>query len=240
MSRSIAPSQKNAEHPSSSELIEFINGRLDANRSLLIESHLEDCDDCCQSLGALDSEGAINKAFQSAATGKLFGRSNDSVNSGFDLSHSSQDNRYVTLKEIDRGGMGVVVLVHDRHLDREVAMKTLRPDADSLEVRNRFAKEARIGARLNHPGIAPIHELGAFDDGRPFMAMKLVRGETLSARIEKQESLPSLLSKFVKLCECISYAHSQNVIHRDLKPQNIMVGEFGEVQVMDWAWQGSI
>jgi serine/threonine-protein kinase len=143
------------------------------------------------------------------------------------------------LGEIARGGMGAVLRGRDEDLGRDLAIKVLleRHVANPDLVR-RFVEEAQIGGQLQHPGIVPIYELGAFADRRPYFAMKLVKGRTLAElladRGEPTEGLPRLLGIFEQVCQTVAYAHARGVIHRDLKPSNIMVGGFGEVQVMDW------
>jgi len=158
---------------------------------------------------------------------------------------------YEMTHEIARGGMGVVYGARDLALDREVAIKTLLPAfAEHPEMAAQFAREARITAHLPHPGIPPVHALGTLTDGRPFLAMKLIRGRTLAAILTARwqrpmsdsasdldltmPDSPGLLQAFEQVCLAVAFAHSQGIIHRDLKPLNVMVGAFGEVQVMDW------
>jgi serine/threonine protein kinase/tetratricopeptide (TPR) repeat protein len=136
---------------------------------------------------------------------------------------------YRVFREIARGGMGRVLAAFDLALDRDVAIKVLLPGANP----DRFLRESRITARLPHPSIPPVHALGTLADGSPFLAMKLVVGRTLAAEM-KSADRPHLLRAFTQVCEAVGFAHSRGVIHRDLKPANVMVGEFGEVQVMDW------
>jgi serine/threonine-protein kinase len=135
--------------------------------------------------------------------------------------------------------MGMVLRAHDPELGRTLAIKVLLEEhAADPEMASRFLEEARITSRLQHPGVVPIHDVGRFPDGRPFFTMKLVEGRTLAAllaaRTSPAEGLQELLRAFEAVCQAIAYAHSRGVIHRDLKPANVMVGEFGEVQVMDW------
>ncbi len=147
--------------------------------------------------------------------------------------------RYDLGAKIARGGMGVVYRAHDRLLNRTVAVKVMRgrflarPD-----LMRRFLAEARISGRLQHPGIVPVYEVGTLPDGRPFIAMKLIEGQTLARllrdRAHPSEHLPHYLKVFEAICQSVAYAHQEGVIHRDLKPDNVMVGAFGEVQVMDW------
>ncbi len=147
--------------------------------------------------------------------------------------------RYTIEGEIARGGMGAIFRGHDTDLGRDIAIKVLLDShLKTPEVFERFIEEAQIGGQLQHPGIAPIYELGQFEDGRPFFSMKLVKGETLAAVLSKRQSSSDdrvrLVSVFEQICQTMSYTHSRGVIHRDLKPANVMVGMFGEVQVMDW------
>jgi serine/threonine-protein kinase len=143
------------------------------------------------------------------------------------------------LGEIARGGMGAVLRAFDPELGRELAVKVLlEKHRHDPELVRRFLEEARTHGQLQHPGVAPLHEVGRLPDGRPFFAMKLVEGRTLNQLLEGRRGpaadLPRLLKIFEQVCQAVAYAHSKGVIHRDLKPANVMVGEFGEVQVMDW------
>jgi serine/threonine-protein kinase len=147
--------------------------------------------------------------------------------------------RYQLFEVIACGGMGAVLRARDPELHRDLAVKVLlRQHLANPEMRQRFLEEARIAGQLQHPGVVPIHEIGLCDDNRPFFAMKLVEGRTLAQllaeRPSPQHDLPRFLSIFEQVCQTLAYAHSRHVIHRDLKPSNIMVGAFGEVQVMDW------
>ena len=147
--------------------------------------------------------------------------------------------RLQLLGEIARGGMGAVLKGRDPDIGRDLAVKVLlESHRDKPELIRRFIEEAQIGGQLQHPGIVPIYELGAFADRRPYFAMKLVKGRTLSSLLDERpdpaRDLPRFLSIFEAVCQTMAYAHARGVIHRDLKPSNIMVGSFGEVQVMDW------
>ncbi len=146
---------------------------------------------------------------------------------------------------IGRGGVGLVYRVADRQLGRELAVKILsRRHADEPEMVARFAAEAKICAQLQHPGIVPIHEAGVLADGRPYFTMKVVEGDTLvdllAARAEPFANWRSLLPVFAKICQTLAFVHAQGVVHGDLKPSNVMVGAFGEVQVMDWGFARAI
>ena len=141
--------------------------------------------------------------------------------------------------EIARGGMGVVIKGHDTDLGRDIAVKVLDQKlCDRMDVVQRFVEEAQIGGQLQHPGIVPVYELGLMEDERPYFTMKLVKGRTLAALIAQRETVADnrgrLIDIFESVCQTMAYAHSRGVIHRDLKPANIMVGAFGEVQVVDW------
>ncbi|QDU83956.1 Serine/threonine-protein kinase PknD [Planctomycetes bacterium Pla163] len=146
---------------------------------------------------------------------------------------------YQLMGEIARGGMGVVLKGHDTDLGRDIAVKVLdKRLCERADVLQRFVEEAQIGGQLQHPGIVPVYELGLMEDERPYFTMKLVKGRTLAALLAQRETPDAdrgrLLDIFESVCQTLAYAHSRGVIHRDLKPANIMVGAFGEVQVVDW------
>ncbi|GEM_PF-973169 len=148
---------------------------------------------------------------------------------------------YQLQEVIGQGGMGVVFRALDTRLQRRVAIKVLKPGREAKQGSQgyrRFVTEARITGQLQHPGIPPVHELGVLSDGRPFLAMKLVQGETLRELLRRRSAPSEDLARFVaifeQVCHAVGYAHSQGIIHRDLKPANVMVGSHGEVQVMDW------
>lgn len=142
--------------------------------------------------------------------------------------------KYRVVKELARGGMGTVYLAEDPELDRQIAIKVLNTPEISDETTKRMVREAQIIARLEHPGIVPVHDVGVLPDGRVFYAMKLVRGHRLDEYAAKTKSIKERLRKFQAACDAVAFAHSHGVVHRDLKPQNIMIGAFGEVLVLDW------
>ena len=157
--------------------------------------------------------------------------------------HEPRD-RYTLTHLHAKGGMGRVWLARDGSLGRQIALKELRPDqADNSIVCSRFLYEAKITAQLEHPGIVPVYELGEGD--APYYTMRFVRGRTLSEAIRAYHKkraageadsvgLVDLLSAFVSVCHAVAYAHSRGIIHRDLKGQNVVLGDFGEVIVLDW------
>ncbi|HEY7547395.1 MAG TPA: serine/threonine-protein kinase, partial [Blastocatellia bacterium] len=141
---------------------------------------------------------------------------------------------YRIIRRIARGGMGAVFLAEDARLDRKVAIKIIDAPDPSGELSRRLRSEARIIARLEHPGIVPVHDAGVLEDGRVFYVMKHVEGDQLDEHVTKIKALSDRLRIFQKVCEAVSFAHARGVLHRDLKPENIMVGQFGEALVMDW------
>ncbi|ODU00851.1 MAG: hypothetical protein ABS79_02670, partial [Planctomycetes bacterium SCN 63-9] len=140
--------------------------------------------------------------------------------------------------QIAQGGMGAILKGRDPDLGRDVAVKVLLgKHHERSDLICRFVEEAQIGGQLQHPGIVPVYELGTFPNGRPFFSMKLLKGQTLSHLLGERNrgtDLARFLAIFESVCQTVAYAHSRGVIHRDLKPSNVMVGSFGEVQVMDW------
>src|SRR5439155_24973234 len=134
--------------------------------------------------------------------------------------------------EVARGGLGRILRAHDRRLGRQVAIKVLRVRNPHAEAR--FMREALVTAKLQHPAIVPIYEAGRWPDGEPFYAMKLLSGKSLAEIIDERPTLTSrlaLLPNVISVVDAIAYAHENRVIHRDLKPHNIMVAEFGETVV---------
>jgi eukaryotic-like serine/threonine-protein kinase len=152
--------------------------------------------------------------------------------------------KYDMLGEIGAGGMGKVLLVRDRGLQRKVAMKLMLSSAPHPRHLSRFLSEAQIVGQLEHPNIVPVHEVGSDAEGRPFFTMKYVKGVTLGdvARklvegdeaMTREYTLPRLLAIVQQLARALGFAHARGVIHRDLKPENVMLGEFGEALIMDW------
>ncbi|MHC4548088.1 MAG: SUMF1/EgtB/PvdO family nonheme iron enzyme [Planctomycetota bacterium] len=153
--------------------------------------------------------------------------------------------KYTLGAPIGKGGMGEVVLATDRDLRRQVAMKLLRKDAGGgRDQLLQFVAEAQATSQLEHPGIPPVHDIGTTGDGRPWFTMKLVRGRTFREifhdlrlgrkEVEREYTLHRLVSILERICEALHFAHERGVLHRDIKPDNVMLGDYGEVHVMDW------
>ena len=157
--------------------------------------------------------------------------------------------RYAIIRSHARGGIGEIFVARDTELKREVALKEIQPErANDFSSRARFLLEAEITAGLEHPGVVPIYGLGTHPDGRPYYAMRFIRGDSLLQAIrrfhdddaaarkpeERSLALRGLLRRFVDVCNAIAYAHSRGVLHRDLKPGNVMLGKYGETLVVDW------
>jgi tRNA A-37 threonylcarbamoyl transferase component Bud32 len=162
---------------------------------------------------------------------------------------NSPGGRFRVLRFHRRGGLGEVFVAHDEELHREVALKHIQEEhADDPQNRSRFVVEAEITGRLEHPGIIPIYGLGTYGDGRPFYVMRFIRGNSLKDAIkdfhgverpgrdpgEQFLELRKLLARFLDVCNAVAYAHSRGVLHRDLKPGNILLGPYGETLVVDW------
>jgi serine/threonine protein kinase len=142
--------------------------------------------------------------------------------------------RYQLGVAIGVGGMGEILAANDDQFDREVAVKRMKDKHPSEHAMGRFFREARIQGQLDHPAIVPVHELGVDADGRPFFTMKKLSGTTLTQRIAGDAPRQRLLRAFADVCLAIEFAHKRGVVHRDIKPDNIVLGEFGEVYVLDW------
>jgi eukaryotic-like serine/threonine-protein kinase len=142
--------------------------------------------------------------------------------------------KYELVRELATGGMGTVYLAQDRELMREVAIKVLNASATDDDSHRRMLREAHVIARLEHPGIVPVHDVGTLPDDRIYYAMKYVRGQRLDEYVRDVRSVQERLRKFQSVCDAVAFAHARGVVHRDLKPQNIMIGSFGEVLVLDW------
>ncbi len=154
------------------------------------------------------------------------------------------EDRYDVQRTLGAGGMGEVSLCRDRRMGRDVALKAVRADIESISARRAFLAEARVQAQLEHPAIIPVYDLGLDEEGREFFTMRAIAGTTLAkvlARLRsgdtethREFTLLRMLDVFRQVCLAVDYAHNKGVIHRDLKPSNVMLGEYGEVYVLDW------
>lgn len=140
--------------------------------------------------------------------------------------------RYALVGRLGRGGMGTVWRARDAELDRDVAIKVLGPGATDPAFAERLVREARVLARLEHPGIVPVYDVGVLDDGAPWYAMRLVTGVRLDHAPDL--SRDEVLRIVTALCDTLAYAHANGVVHRDVSPANVMIGPFGEVLLLDW------
>lgn len=189
----------------------------------------------------------LRMSLSSAATRMLNGSSH---NGSALCAEETAGERYRILHPFARGGLGEVSVAEDLELHREVAVKEILPShANNGDSRTRFLLEAEITGRLEHPGIVPVYGLGVYTDGRPFYAMRLIKGETLKKALlrfhaasddakkgaaERSLRFRDLLGRFVGVCNAVAYAHSRGILHRDIKPANIMLGPFGETLLVDW------
>jgi serine/threonine-protein kinase len=236
----------------------------DDNRQLLealVQKHLAMHDnDAGKSLAAVSSVASVKKDLariadadvQASLVHVVVGRRNEPdpyATVAPSVASTSTGQRFRIVRPHAKGGLGEVYVAHDEELHREVALKEiLERHADNTESRSRFMIEAEITGGLEHPGIVPVYGLGTYSDGRPYYAMRFIRGDSLKDAIERFHKadagamdggvraveLRALLGRFVDVCNAIAYAHSRGVLHRDLKPGNIMLGKYGETLVVDW------
>jgi tetratricopeptide (TPR) repeat protein len=207
-------------HPGDDELLAFASGAASAEARRAIDAHLDGCPDCLAVVAVLVHASPRAHAGADLASPQVL---------------ADGGPRYVLGRELARGGMGRIVAAHDRLLDRPVALKLLRARDPALAPR--FLRERLITARLQHPAIVPIYDAGTLDGGEPFFAMRMVNGQTLDRAATEAATLEDrlrLMPAVIGVVDAVAYAHGEGVIHRDLKPQNVLVGSFGEVVVLDW------
>jgi len=247
------------------DLILVDQGSLSDSQRLVLESlvdlHLAKHGDLEKSLAQLSSMDGIVNELQTLVSPDV-AASLPPVFSEFatslDLARTSRerlnaktnvgDDRFRIIRHHADGGLGVVHVAEDQQLHREVAFKQIRTDcADSDAYRSKFIQEAEVTGQLEHPGIVPIYGLGTDAIGRPYYAMRFIKGEELKVRIRSfhegrknkstafdSPALRNLLRRFTDVCDAIDYAHDRGVLHRDLKPGNVMLGKHGETLVVDW------
>ena len=229
---------KTISHPTDEHLRRFLREEDGSSLNTKIAQHLDRCGECRVRVEEILSVFEFSSEPTSrdvSSRRRAVGRSGKV---GLDVNSLQEEigPRYIVKSEIDRGGMGVVYLAYDRELHREIAIK-ISKSADSTTYAARFYREAKISAQLEHPSIVSVYDTGRLRDQRQYIALKLIKGETLASVIKKRdpgEQASQLFQVFNDVVNAMAYAHSRDFIHRDLKPNNVMVGMFGEVQIMDW------
>ena len=231
----------------------------------LVEAHIKQhSNDPQQSLAAVSSIGSVEEELKQLGDGDLnatlgyVGTNRPTPSPGEQTtvgSATSAGTRFRILRPHAEGGLGKVSVARDEELSREVALKEIKEHhANNPESRARFLLEAEITGGLEHPGIVPVYGLGQYADGRPYYAMRFIRGDSLKEAVDRYHDpkadksnageraieLRKLLGRFLDVCNAIAYAHSRGVLHRDLKPGNIMLGKYGETLVVDWGLAKSV
>jgi eukaryotic-like serine/threonine-protein kinase len=216
----------------------------DAEKSLAAVSSIETARDELRRLADADIQASLAHVPRDRGTRDLAATLTPSMGES-----TSSGLRFRVLRPHARGGLGEVLVAKDEEFGREVALKQIQSHyADDPDSRGRFLLEAEITGGLEHPGIVPVYGLGSYANGRPFYAMRFIRGDSLKDAIESFHSpdsdklsagertlhLRKLLGRFIDVCNAVEYAHSRGVLHRDLKPGNIMLGKYGETLVVDW------
>ncbi len=239
------------------------NGALspDAHQALLalVTAHLKDHeDDPRKSLAAVATRSTMHGELEEVDDVDLHSLLATAVNDGTQTSDGSEatvtfhergqrgsSDRFRVLRFHAQGGLGEVFIARDEELGREVALKRIRDRADTPDSRSRFVLEAEITGGLEHPNIVPVYSLGRDPDGRPFYAMRFIQGDSLRDAIASlHQATPKpdpnsvavreLIGRFIDVCQAIAYAHKKGVVHRDLKPGNIILGQYGETLLIDW------
>ena len=239
------------QHPTPDQLEAFLGDQLDHECQRSVDVHLAGCQQCRTRVNSIcEGEDGFAARIADIASRSTLGfgfgdtqldhaRHPDTKTYCSDVTALDVNDRYQIEYELGRGGMGVVYAGYDRTFDRHLVLKVLNAqDQHDREAVDRFLAEAKICGSLQHPGITPVHDLGFLDDRRPFFSMKRVEGqdlaECLRARTSPDADQSRYLDIFIQVCQAVAYAHSQRIIHRDLKPSNVMIGKYGEVQVLDW------
>lgn len=235
--------QPSLGHLSDEQLVLFSRNEIPPPDRRRIENHLTQCDECLQRLIETEADDVLVSFMRETRATAASHQFDTPPRPTQDHSPDNlpRSDRYRLKQKIASGGMGEIWAADDLLLDREVALKIVSPENTSQagpanDCYQRFEHESRIVATLQHPGIPPVYDLARLPDGRPFLAMKLVVGQTLRGclEVECDRSGEWYLETFLQICQTLAFAHDRGITHRDLKPENIMVGQFGETQVMDW------
>jgi tetratricopeptide (TPR) repeat protein/tRNA A-37 threonylcarbamoyl transferase component Bud32 len=222
-------------HPSDDQLLAYVQGFLPEAQARVIEEHSSNCERCRTVLAdvARDLFGStLGAAKPKDVTTAPWAEASQAA-----LEPGAHLGRYVILEVVGRGAMGVVYAAYDPHLDRRVALKILRPDRrwmTGAEMRERLLREGQTMARLSHPNLVAVHDVGAVGDG-VFLALEFVEGQTLRGWLAAEKRpWPAVLAAFLEAGRGLHAAHQSGIVHRDFKPDNVLVGKDGRLRVTDF------
>ena len=227
--------------PDPTEILDYLARRLGASDRDAFEAHVDECSTCRLLLVELVQTTVVDEIVVSVDPAREPELTGVEPAPSELVSQGQEGGRYQLGPVIGRGGMGEVRIARDTRIDRQVAVKLLRPENRAGAALARFLREARVQGTLEHPAVVPVHDLGVDADGNPYFVMKRLSGTRMDELLAASSNPATaerrrrhLLGKLVDVCLAVEFAHTRGIVHRDLKPSNIMLGDFGEAYVLDW------